>query len=339
MRIEKNRSLRYFNTFNVDAKAKYYVSIDNEKDIHTLIGKGIHKENKYYILGAGSNTLFVEDYDGLIIRMNLKGMNYSQVNEDHNVVNVAAGEKWHDFVTIMHKNGLYGIENLAYIPGDVGGAPIQNIGAFGVEQKEFFHSLKAVSFDTNESITLSLDDCMFNYRDSVFKHELKDKYLITSVKYMLKKEPVLNYEYSSLAQEIKKFAIEKPDSKYIFDTIVRLRRFRLPDIKKMGNAGSFFKNPIVTKEKADELIDRVFGLPMFKESETHRKVPAAFLIEKAGWKGKRIGNVGVFKGHALIIVNYGGASGKDILEFANEIEADIYDKFNIKLQKEVVIPE
>lgn len=156
---------------------------------------------------------------------------------------------------------------------------------------------------------------------------------------MLKKEPVLNYQYSSLAREIRKFGIEKPDAKYIFDTIIRLRKYRLPDIKKMGNAGSFFKNPIITKEDAQKLLEIFPELPIFRESDTHKKIPAAFLIEKAGWKGKRIGNVGVFEGHALIIVNHGGATGRDILNFANEIEADIFEKFKIRLHKEVVVIE
>ncbi len=337
MQIKENISLRKYNTFGVEAIAKYFVEINNENDIHKIIDTGLIKDNKFYILGAGSNTLFADDYDGAILKINLKGMKYIQVKEDHNIVEVAAGEKWHDFVAIMNKNNLFGMENLAYIPGDLGAAPIQNIGAFGVEQKDLFHSLSSISLDTNKEVSLDYNDCRFGYRDSIFKHDLKNKHIITKVRYILKKEQVLNFKYSLLSKEINKFGIENPDSQYIFDTIIRLRQKRLPDFKKIGNAGSFFKNPIITKEDAQKLSVIYPGLPVFRESDTHKKIPAAYLIEKAGWKGKRNGDVGVYENHALIIVNYGNASGKDILNFANDIIADIHDKYNIKLESEVVI--
>jgi len=337
MRILENISLEKFNTFNIDVKAKTFVEINNEKDIHTLIDKGMLADSRYYILGSGSNTLFVDHFDGIIIKNKLKGMNYSKVTEGFNIVNVSSGENWHEFVSIMNRNRLYGLENLAYIPGEVGAAPIQNIGAYGVEQKDFFDSLEAIDLNSNERTTLSYEDCHFEYRGSAFKYDIKDKFIITSVKYKLRKEPVLNYQYSALANEINKFAIEKPDTQYIFDTIIRLRKNRLPDHKLLGNAGSFFKNPIITKEKTQKLLDIYPELPVFRESETHKKIPAAFLIQKAGWKGKREGKVGVYDDHALIIVNYGGATGKEILSFANKIIEDVASRFDIILEPEVVI--
>jgi UDP-N-acetylmuramate dehydrogenase len=337
MRILENISLEKFNTFQIDVKAKFFAEVTCEKDIHTLIDNGMLKDNKYFILGSGSNTLFVEDFDGVIIKNKLKGMNYAKVTDGYNVVNVSTGENWHEFVSIMNRNRLYGLENLAFIPGEVGAAPIQNIGAYGVEQKDFFDSLDAIDLNKNEKVTFSNEDCQFSYRNSGFKHNLKDKYIITSVRYQLTKEPVLNYQYSALSNEIKKFAIEKPDTQYIFDTIIRLRKNRLPDHKILGNAGSFFKNPIISNEKTEKLLEIYPELPVFRESKTHKKIPAAFLIQKAGWKGKRIGNVGVYDDHALIIVNHGGAKGKEIFDFAKRIIDDIADKFDIILEPEVVI--
>jgi UDP-N-acetylmuramate dehydrogenase len=337
MQILENFSLREHNTFNVDSMSKYYVEIEKVNDIHTLIDSTLLKDNKYYILGAGSNTLFAGDYDGAVIKISLKGMNYTKISDEYNIVEVAAGENWHNFVTLMNRNGLYGLENLAFIPGEVGGAPIQNIGAYGVEQKDFFDSLTAINLETNQEHIFNYDDCNFDYRDSVFKNKFKNKYIITSVRYKLKKQPVLNYQYSSLSNEIKKFSIENPDTQYIFDTIIRLRRERLPDYHKLGNAGSFFKNPILTWEETEQLLEKFPGLPVFRESESLKKIPAAYLIEKAGWKGKRLGNVGVYENHALILVNYGNAKGKEILDLANNIIADVYNRFQVTLEPEVVI--
>jgi len=337
MRILENTSLEKFNTFHVDVKAKFFAEIANPNDFLTLLDNGMLTENKYYILGSGSNTLFTENFDGVIIKNKLKRMTYAKVTENFNIVEVASGENWHEFVSIMNKNRLFGLENLAYIPGEVGAAPIQNIGAYGVEQKDFFDSLDVINIETNQKETFSLEDCQFKYRDSIFKHSAKREYFVTSVRYRLNKEPVLNYQYSSLANEIKKFAIENPDTQYIFDTIIRLRRNRLPDHKTLGNAGSFFKNPIISNEYTEKLMNKYPELPVFRESDTHKKIPAAFLIEKAGWKGKRDGNVGIFENHALILVNYGGANGREILDFANKIIGDVFEKFSINLEPEVVI--
>ncbi len=337
MEIIENASLVNFNTFRIHCKAKILAIIRNPNDLSFLMDYIQKNYLQYYILGGGSNILFTEDYDGIIIKNDIKGVRIIESTNENVLLDIAAGEDWSRIVEISIKNKFYGFENLAAIPGSVGAAPVQNIGAYGVEQKDFFHSLIYYDISESQLVELSNDDCKFNYRDSIFKNELKNKAIITNVRYKLNKKPILNLSYNELKNEIQKFLVVEPTPEYIYNTIKRLRSRKLPDLAKLPNAGSFFKNPIVSKEKFDEVYQKYPNMPFFVLNNEMIKIPAGWLIEQCGWKGKRIGDVGVFDRHALIIVNYGNATGKDILHLAQQIKKSVEDRFGIILENEVNI--
>lgn len=337
MEIIENASLKNFNTFGIDCKAKALAFLKNPKELPYLFENIRSNYSNYNILGGGSNVLFVGDYDGLIIKNDIKGIRILESGEERVLLDAAAGEDWSRFVEICISNKYYGLENLALIPGSVGAAPVQNIGAYGVEQKEFFHSLEYYHIEKQEFIEMYLDECKFSYRDSIFKNELKHKAVITSVRYKLNRLPKVNLSYNELKQEIEKFVVVEPSPEYIYTTVKRLRSKKLPDPANLPNAGSFFQNPIVNKDKFQELQQQNPNIPFFLMDYDKIKIPAGWLIEQCGWKGKRIGDAGVYDKHALIIVNYGNASGNEILHLSQLIKESVEEKFGINLEYEVNI--
>ncbi len=337
MEIRENYSLKEFNTFKVDVKTKYYIEINNVNDIYRLIDKIELNDNKYFILGGGSNILFTRDYDGIIISVNIKGMYIKDNQNDSLILDIGAGENWHNFVKTCVKSKYYGLENLALIPGKVGAAPVQNIGAYGVEQKDYFYSLSGVDLETRELKYLDKKDCDFSYRSSIFKKQLKDRFIITSVQYKLSRLEKYNLTYNELKNELNKFSFVKKDLQYIYDTIVKMRVRKLPDLNKIGCAGSFFKNPVIDITKYYELLDKYGELPAYQISETGYKLSAGWLIEKCNWKGYREGGAGVYDKHALVLVNYGNATGKEIYDLSLKICESVKLKFGIELEPEVII--
>jgi len=339
MTIHKNISLKSYNSFNVDVSADYFVSINNEEDIIDLIETDIFQKNNYFILGGGSNVLFVEDYKGLIINVEIKGIHIRKSEDDYVVLEVGAGENWDGFIRTCVKSNYYGLENLALIPGKVGAAPVQNIGAYGIEQQDCFVSLRGVNLKTKEIIELNYEQSNFGYRSSIFKKELANNFIITSVQYKLSRKKTFNLSYKELENEVYKFQVSDIDLQYIYDTICRLRKSKLPTGDSIGSAGSFFKNPIVNKSEYFKLKNEFPEIKGYLTDVNDYKLSAGWLIEQCGWKGKRFGDAAVFDKHALVLVNLGNASGKDILNLAKNIQSSVNDKFGIRLEPEVIIIE
>jgi UDP-N-acetylmuramate dehydrogenase len=260
-----------------------------------------------------------------------------EIDEDFVVMEASAGENWHNFVDICLKNRYYGLENLALIPGKVGAAPVQNIGAYGVEQKDYFHSLTGIDMRTGEIRHYAADECGFGYRSSIFKKHLRDRFIITEVRYRLPKQSSLNLSYHELDREVRKFVVVEPDARYVFETVCRLRRRKLPDINAFPNAGSFFKNPVIDIQKYNEIKKDHPRIIAFEDEPGKMKISAGWLIDDCGWKGKSIGDAAVFEKHALVLINKGNATGKEILQLANEIIESVDRKFDIRLQPEVRI--
>jgi len=337
LNILKNISLKQYNTFGIDVRADKYLLLRNEDELLSMAQSGVFAHEHLLFLGGGSNILFLDDYKGLLIHSALRGMKIIKYNDEYVIIEVGAGENWHNFVTICLNNKYYGLENLALIPGTVGAAPVQNIGAYGIEQKDYFHSLRGFNLNTAQFEEMNIDDCKFAYRNSIFKSELKNKFVVTSVQYKLSKIDKPNLSYTALKQEADKFAIEKPDAQFVYDTVSRLRMSKLPSPDLLGNAGSFFKNPQIDKTTFDKLKKNVPGLTGYEQEDGSFKISAAWLIERCGWKGKRIGDAAVYDKHALIIVNYGNATGMDIYELSENIKRSVYNEFGINLEREVLI--
>lgn len=334
LKIVKDFSLKELNTFKIDAYSNYFVEIGFESQIDELINTEIFRNEKRFILGGGSNILFVKDFDGLVISMNIKGIEFEKLNEDDYIIKAGAGEYWSDLVEFCIKQGLNGIENLALIPGKVGAAPVQNIGAYGIEQSDIFYSLTGFDLTDKKMKTFFKDDCKFNYRDSIFKNELKDKIIITSVSNKLTKTPKFNISYKEL-QKIIENSNEEINSKLIFNSVCNLRKSKLPDYKILGNAGSFFKNPIIDEKQFNFISKKNYNFLPYKISETAFKASAGWLIENTGLKGFRKGNIGTYEKHALVLINYGGATGKEIYNFSEFVKQKVKDEFEIELMNEV----
>jgi len=334
MLIKENISLKPYNTFGINIKARFYIEIEKEEDILQIIDNQEFKSCQKLILGEGSDILFTRDFDGLVLKDSIKGIEQMHENEDFVWVKAASGENWHTFVTYCVENNWGGLENLALIPGTVGASPIQNIGAYGVEVKDTLHSLEYIDMDSGKLRIMMKDECRFAYRRSIFKeHDFVNKKFITSVSFQLNKKPIIRSEYQELKNEIKS---NNPSIKEVFDTIMAIRRRKLPDPAVLGNAGSFFKNPSVSKDKFEKLL---LDFPELKgyNSEYAVKLAAAQLIELCGWKDIVENNVGVHGKQALVIVNLGNAEGKDILSFSKKIQKSVYEKFGVELIPEVNI--
>ena len=339
MNIQQNFSLKAFNTFGIEAKARFFVEVDDPGEFQNLVKEKVYRDNKVLILGGGSNVLFVNDFDGLVVRNNIKGIELIQDTDNHSILKVGGGEIWQDLVDHCLDHDLGGIENLSLIPGTVGAAPMQNIGAYGVEIKEVFQELEAIDRDSGELRTFNKEDCQFGYRESSFKRDLKGKYFISHVLLKLSKQHELNISYGAIKETLAGWSIASPTIQDVSRAVISIRCSKLPDPADIGNAGSFFKNPIIPIDQYEVLKRRFPGIPAYDEGADYKKVPAGWLIEQAGFKGKRIGDVGVHEKQALVLVNYGNGKGKEIRELAQEIQETIKSTFEIKLIPEVNIIE
>ncbi len=337
MEITENFSLKHFNTFGIDAKARAFAEVKSEEEIIELLSSKRLKEFRKFILGGGSNILLTKDFDGLIIKNSIRGINIINEDEQYAVIEAGAGENWNDLVTYCVDRNLGGIENLTLIPGKVGAAPIQNIGAYGEELSETFISLEGVYIDSASRNMFTKDECKFGYRNSIFKNDLKNNFITTKIKLKLCKNPVLKTEYGNVIDELGKTGKDDFTIKDVSKAIAKIRREKLPDPAVLGNAGSFFKNPEIKLEEYDLLKEKYPDIKGYQTDNNKVKIPAAWLIEKAGWKGVRKGNTGTYTKHSLVIVNYGNASGEEILHFAKDIKRSVYEIFGIILEEEVNI--
>ena len=336
MKIRHNISLKKYNTFGIEAFASHFVEITTIQSLKEVLQqKGYPKK---LVLSGGSNMLITNDLNALVMHINIKGITILSEDENHVILEIMAGENWHELViwTINHDYG--GLENLSLIPGNVGTSPIQNIGAYGVELKDCFESCEAMDVSTQQLITFTKSDCQFGYRDSIFKNSGKGKYIITSVNLKLNKPPHrLNTSYGAIETQLKENKIDNPTIKDVSKSVVAIRQKKLPDPVKLGNSGSFFKNPVITKEKFITFLENNPEAPFYQISETTYKIPAAWLIEQCGFKGKRFGDAGVHKNQALVLVNYGGASGQELLLLATKIQDAVLTRFGIEIKPEVNI--
>ncbi len=336
MQIKNNISLKSFNTFGIDVTAKHFVSVSNIDELKTILALNGYPTK--LIMGAGSNMLLTKDQDKLVIHINLKGIQIISQDDDSVIVKANAGEIWHEFVLWCMQNDFGGLENLSLIPGNVGTAPIQNIGAYGVELKDTFVSCEALSLSSFETCTFTKSECEFGYRDSIFKQKEKGNYIITSVTFKLtKRNHQLHVNYGTISSQLTAMEIVNPTIQDISRAVISIRESKLPNPKEIGNCGSFFKNPIITKKQFENLLLNFPDAPSYIVSDDEVKVPAGWLIEKAGFKGKRFGDYGVHKKQALVLVNYGQAKGSDILKLSKLIQSTVLRLFNISIEAEVNI--
>ena len=329
-------NLKTYNSFGFDAVAKQFAEIDEVIDLLTLIKSGALQSQSTLILSGGNNILFQNDvFDGLVVYINTKGIEILREDGNKVVVRAQAGEDWPDFVRFCVGKGWHGLENLAHIPGKVGAAPVQNIGAYGMELKDSFLRCEALDLTTGETKVFTQEDCRFGYRESIFKHELKGQYVITSVDFLLKKNAPLNLEYGNIKAYLEQNGIGSPSLQQLHDAICAIRDAKLPDVKQIGSAGSFFKNPVINIEQFETLQQQYPNIPHYPDTEGMVKVPAGWLIEQAGWKGWRNEHVGVYNKQALVLVHYGGGKGQDIVELAHKIQDSVEKKFGIRISPEV----
>lgn len=334
MKIQSNYNLSKLNTFGISANAKFFVELNNENELKEIFHTPEFKNNKKLFLGGGSNVLFTKDFDGIVVLNKLKGVEILDENSDDVLIRCMSGEIWHDLVLFTVERDLWGIENLSLIPGTVGAAPMQNIGAYGAELKNVLENVEAFMIETGEKRIFSKEECELSYRDSIFKNSLKDKYFISAVTLKLSKKEQKNISYKALLDHLDKNRIEVKSSKDISNAVSHIRRSKLPDPKVIGNAGSFFKNVFVEKSELEKLQKKYSEMPYFLEGGVV-KIPAGWLIEQCGWKGRKEGNVGVHDRQALVLVNHGGAEGREILDLAEKIIADVKAKFGLELVPEV----
>ncbi|MFI2743890.1 UDP-N-acetylmuramate dehydrogenase [Zhouia sp. PK063] len=336
MTIKHNISLKPYNTFGIDVNAKNFISITSLDDLKTVLQLPDYPEK--FIIGGGSNMLLTQNIDALTIHINLRGKEIVKQTNDTVLVKIAAGENWHQFVLWAIDNDFGGVENLSLIPGNVGTSPVQNIGAYGVELKDVFYNCSVLEIATGNESTFSLDACNFGYRNSVFKNAAKNKYIITSVTFKLTtKNHSLNTSYGAIEQELKQNNINNPSLKDVSNAVISIRQSKLPNPKEIGNSGSFFKNPVISIEEFHLLQQKYPNIPSYTVSDSEIKIPAGWLIEQVGFKGKRFGDAGVHKNQALVLVNYGNASGQEILDLAYHIIEKVKETFNIEISPEVNI--
>ncbi|MCV9931161.1 UDP-N-acetylmuramate dehydrogenase [Flavobacterium sp. LS1R47] len=334
MEILSQFSLKNHNTFGIEAKAKQFIAVHSIDELKKVLEE--NKNQPKFILGGGSNMLLTKDIDALVIHIDLKGKKIVDENDDFVWVESQAGETWHDFVLWTIEQNFGGLENMSLIPGNVGTTPVQNIGAYGTEIKDTFVSCEAINIETQEIKTFTHTECNFGYRESIFKHEVKDQYIITSVTYKLtKRNHKINTSYGDITAELAKNNITNPNLKDVSNAVIAIRQSKLPDPKELGNSGSFFKNPILLKSDFEKIHQKFPEMKYYDVSETEVKVPAGWLIEQAGFKGKRFGDAGIHKNQALVLVNYGNATGQEILAISKDIQKTVFEKFGIHIEAEV----
>ncbi|MFL5752955.1 MAG: UDP-N-acetylmuramate dehydrogenase [Bacteroidia bacterium] len=337
MQINGNKSLLVYNTFHIDASCKYFSEVNSLEEIKELQQSPEYKNNPRLILGGGSNLLLTKDYEGLVIKNSIKGRELLREDEKNYYVRAGAGEYWHNFVLWCIEHNFAGVENLSLIPGNVGASPMQNIGAYGAEIREVFHELEAVHLETGEKVIFSNSDCHFGYRESVFKNKYKGQFIITSVTYRLNKVPEFNISYGAIENELKSMGVKELSIKAISDAVIRIRSSKLPDPAVIGNAGSFFKNPEISREKFEVLKEKFPAIVAYPLENGGVKLAAGWLIEQCGWKGKRFGDAGVHVNQALVLVNYGNAKGSEIYELSQQVLDSVKEKFDVLLEREVNI--
>ena len=328
-----NISLKQLNTFGIDVIAREYFSFASVEEVKQFLPRWDIHSDKVFVLGGGSNVLFLKDYSGIIIHPENKGINIVEESKDDVLVKVAAGEVWDDFVAWAVNNNLYGIENLSLIPGNVGAAPVQNIGAYGMEVYQTIDMVRAISLETGEKKTYSNSECDFGYRSSIFKNSLKGKLIILEVFFRLQKRGEIITSYGNIRDELSKYG--EASLRTIRQAVISIRRSKLPDPVKIGNAGSFFKNPVIAEKDALALLSKFPDMPIYPVSGKSVKLAAGWLIDQAGWKGKRIGDAGVHEKQALVLVNYGNATGEHIMALSEEIMHSVKEKFGVNLEREV----
>ncbi len=334
MIIQHHISLKPYNSFGIDAQAHTFVTIDSEEALQAALLA--FKDQPKFILGGGSNLLLQRDLHEVVLHINLKGLKILETSDDEVVVQSMAGENWHEFVLWTLQNDFGGLENLSLIPGNVGTTPVQNIGAYGVEIKDHMIACEGYKISDGSKHVFSTSQCTFGYRDSIFKSELKDKFIITAVRFKLtKNNHQLRTSYGAIEAELQAKGISHPTIQDISEAVISIRSSKLPDPKVLGNSGSFFKNPVVPHELVSQLLESYPEMPHFAVDKTHTKVPAGWLIEQTGYKGKRISNAGMHKNQALVLVNYGNATGAELWQVAQEVQQKVYQKFGIALEPEV----
>lgn len=334
MQIQSNFSLKPFNTFGIEAKAKNFVAVHSLDDLKTVLAA--HAAEPKFILGGGSNMLLTQDINALVIHIDLKGKRILKEDDDFVWVESMAGENWHEFVLWTIDQNFGGLENMSLIPGNVGTTPVQNIGAYGTEIKDTFVSCDAMKIDDQTLRTFSKEDCRFGYRESIFKQEAKNQYIITSVVFKLtKRNHKINTSYGDITKELALQNVSVPTLKDVSNAVIAIRQSKLPDPKILGNSGSFFKNPVISRSHFEKVQAQFPEIKFFEVSPTEVKVPAGWLIEQAGYKGFRKGDAGVHKNQALVLVNYGSATGQEILALSREVQQAVFDKYSIAIEAEV----
>jgi UDP-N-acetylmuramate dehydrogenase len=336
MDILNNFSLKNYNTFGIEAKAEQFLAVHSIPELKSILEQ--NKTQKKFVLGGGSNMLLTKNIEALVIHIDLKGKKILQEDADYVWVESQAGENWHEFVLWTIEQNLGGLENMSLIPGNVGTTPVQNIGAYGTEIKDTFVSCEAINIENQEMRTFTKEECHFGYRESIFKNEVKDQYIIVSVVYKLTKQNhKINTSYGDITAELAKNNITTPTLKDVSNAVIAIRKSKLPDPAELGNSGSFFKNPILLKTDFEPIHQKFPEMRFFDISQTEVKVPAGWLIEQAGLKGKRFGDAGIHINQALVLVNYGGATGQEILDVSKTVQETVFNKFGIHIEAEVNI--
>ena len=331
--MHQNHALKKHNSFGVEAEAALFANPASPEELQSVLAQYDHNQFPLLVLGEGSNILFTKNYEGLIISPGMKGVELMEESDEEVLIKVGAGENWDKWVEYAGLHGWFGLENLSLIPGSVGSAPVQNIGAYGVELKDFFESLEAWDLREKRLVNLDHKACRFGYRYSIFKGEQRGRYIITSVSFRLSRTPILNLQYGNIAEAFKDAGGSTPED--LRRVVVAIRNQKLPDPEEYGNAGSFFKNPLVDRAVFKCIRVDHSEIPSYPDCDNQVKIPAAWLIEKSGWKGKRFGNVGTWPTQPLVIVNYGGAGGQEILDFSKKIQERVEELFSIDLEREV----
>lgn len=332
--LQQNTSLKPYNTFGVDVNSSFFTEVSTVNNLKEILQKNT---KPILILGGGSNILLTKSFNGLVVKNNIRGIDLLDDSENDVVLKVGSGENWHQFVMYCIDHGYCGVENLSLIPGSVGASPMQNIGAYGVEVKDLIDEVEVLDLKKLSIKTFKNSECEFGYRTSIFKTSHKDKYFITSVTFRLSKKPNLNTSYGAIESELMNRGITKPSIKDVSDAVIAIRQSKLPDPAKIGNSGSFFKNPIVTVEELKNIQNEYENVPNYLQEDGTYKIAAGWLIEQCGWKGKKIENYGVHDKQALVLVNYGGATGQQIYQLSDDIINSVKEKFNVTLEREVNI--
>ncbi len=337
MQIQENISIRPYNTFGINVSARYFSVFNNTDQLGELLDSRLSTPNSRLVLGGGSNILFTRNFDGLVLKNEIKGIEELHEDEEYVYVRAGAGENWHAFVQSCIKRNWAGLENLSLIPGNVGASPMQNIGAYGVEVEDLFWDLEALHLREKKLYTFTKTDCQFGYRDSVFKHKLKNEFAIVNVSFRLRKKPVFHTSYGAIQQELDRMGVQDLSIRAISEAVINIRRSKLPDPVEIGNAGSFFKNPSIPKVLYEALKIKYHDLVGYTNADGTVKLAAGWLIEQCGWKGYRLGDAGCHAKQALVLVNYGSAKGEEIYELSDKILKSVKEKFGVELEREVNI--